>query len=137
MSVAKAAAKAPSAAAPKKPARPAPAPEVSPAVEHVAFQLATAPATPTPEEQNANTVAADAVAGASPYGLIIEDGLPVGEGQIHRTAFMDRVAPAIERTADELLKPAGREAKDCPYLGFWVSFYREQSAAHIERAIAK
>ena len=139
MSVARAAAKAPAAAAPKKAAKPAPALVVSPAVEHLAFQLNGAPASAsaTPEEQDANRAAADAVTTASPYGVIIEDGLPAAEGQINRTAFMDRMAPAIERTADELLKLAGREAKDCPYLGFWVNFYREQSAAHIERAIAK
>jgi hypothetical protein len=105
--------------------------------EHLAFQL-NAPATVvTPEEQDANSAASDAVAAASPYGIIIEDGLPAGDGQINRTAFMNRMAPAIERTAGDLLKPAGREAKDCPYLGFWLNHYREQSAAHIERVIAK
>ncbi len=137
MTLAKAAAKAPSAAVPKKAAKPAPAPIVSSPVEHVAFQLTAAPAPATAEEQDANSAAADAVAAASPYGVIIEDGLPVGEGQVNRTPFMDKLAPAIESKADELLKPSGRVAKDCPYLGFWVSYYREQSAAHIERAIAK
>src|SRR4051812_37142337 len=115
MSVAKAAAKAPQPAAPKKTVTPAPGPVETSHVEHVAFQLAAAPGPARPEEQEANAAAADAVATAAPYGVVIEDGLPAGEGQINRTAFMDRVGPAIERTADELLKPSGREAKDCPY----------------------
>jgi len=105
--------------------------------EHLAFQLQGAPAATTPEELDANRAADDAVASASPYGVIVEDGLPVGDGQINRTAFMDRVEPAITRTAESILQPAGREAKDCPYLEFWVSYYRDQSAAHIERALAK
>jgi len=137
MTLAKVAVKAPPAATPKKTATPAATPAISSTAEHLAFQLNDAPASATPEEQDATRMATDAVTAASPYGVIIEDGLRAGDGQINRTAFMDRVSPAIERIADEQLKPAGREVKDCPYLGFWVGFYREQSAAHIERAIAK
>jgi hypothetical protein len=35
--------------------------------------------------------------------VIIEDGLPVGEGQINRSVFMDELGPALESKADELL----------------------------------
>ena len=107
------------------------------AFEHVAFQLIDESSPSTREETEANSAAADAIEEASPYGVIIEDGLPVGDGQINRTVFMDDLAPAIERAADELLRPEGRTARDCPYLTFWVDYYRKQSAAHLERAIAR
>src|SRR6266446_1606244 len=121
MTLAKTSAKESSTAAIKKVAKPAPL--VSPATEHVAFELMAAPSSPSREETEANSAAADAVAEASPYGVIIEDGLPAGEGQVNRTPFMDALAPAIESTADELLRPEGRTAQDCPYLSFWLNYY--------------
>jgi hypothetical protein len=108
----------------------------SAAVEHIAFQLITPPSTATKEEDNANAAANTAVSDRSSYGIIIEDDLPVGEGQVHRTEFMDHLAPLIESTAEQILSPVGRAARDCPYLSFWINYYRNQSAAHIERAIA-
>ena len=125
----------PAASIPKKAATPRPV--VSPASEHVAFQLINAQGAQTREESEANDAASGAINEASPYGVIIEDGLPPGEGQVNRTPFMDKLAPTIESAADDILKRAGRVAKDCPYLGFWVAYYRQQSAAHIERVIAK
>lgn len=106
------------------------------AVEHIAFQLVNPPSTPTKEEDGANAAANAAVSDRSSYGIIIEDDLPVGEGQVHRTEFMDHLAPLIESTAEQILSPAGRAARDCPYLAFWINYYRQQSAAHIEHAIA-
>ena len=140
MSFAATATKQPSGAPPKKALKPAPvvsSASGSPAFEDVAFQLLDAPASPAQEESEANSTAADALAAASPYGVIIEDGLPAGEGQVNRTQFMEELASAIESTADDLLKPAGKSAQDCPYLSFWLNYYRNQSAAHIERAIAR
>lgn len=119
MRSAKLAAKESPAATPKKAATPAPT--GSSRIEHVAFQLVGASATPSREEAEADAEADAAVSGANPYGVVIEDGLPPGEGQVNRTAFMEALAPLIESTADSLLKPAGRVAKDCPYLAFWVS----------------
>ena len=121
----------------KAAARSVPAAPVSAVQEHLAFQLIEEPVTAAPEEIEANSAAADAIEEASPYGVIIEDGLPAGEGQINRSEFMDDLAPVIESTADALLRPEGRTAKDCPYLTFWVDYYRKQSAAHIERAIVR
>ena len=136
MSLAKTSAKQSTTSLPTKAAKPSPVNQVSSAFEHVAFQLIEEPASPTVEETEDNSAAADAIEDESPYGVIIEDGLPIGDGQFNRTAFMDDLAPAIESTADELLRPEGRTARDCPYLTFWVDYYRKQSAAHLERAIA-
>jgi hypothetical protein len=137
MSLTQSIAKSTAASPPKKAAKSAPASPVSSAFEHVAFQLIDEPLSPVREETEADSAAADAVKEASPYGVIIEDGLPAGEGQIRRTVFMNDVAPAIESTADELLRREGRTAQECPYLNFWLNYYRNQSAAHIERAIAR
>ncbi len=115
--------------------KPAPAPASS-NFEHIVFQLASGAQGEGRQESDANTAAAGAVAQSAPYGIIIEDGLPAGDGQVNRTEFMDRLAPMIESAAEEILAPAGRVARDCPYLSFWLTYYRGQSAIHIERAIA-
>ena len=99
-------------------------------VEHLAFQV-NSPKTRLGGGGNGDT------AKSAPYGVVIEDNLPDSEGQINRNAFMDELAPEIERTANDLLAPLGRTARDCPYLDFWLAFYRRQSAAHIERAIKR
>ena len=104
---------------------------------HIAFRLADPPSNPPPGETSADRAAANAVAEAAPYGIVIEDGLPPGPGQVNRTDFIEKVAPMIEQTAAEMLTPAGRDVRDCPYLEFWLSFYRRQSASHIERAIER
>ena len=107
----------------------------APAAEHLALRPFDPPPNPNQEETSADAAAEKATAQAAPYGIVIEDGLPAGPGQVNRTDFIDKLYPLIESTADELLIPAGRTARDCPYIEFWLNFYRRQSAAHIERAI--
>jgi len=67
--------------------------------------------------------------------VIVEDGSPLGPGQMHRTQFIETLNAEIERVADEELAATGRTARDCPYLNHWLRFYRERPAEHIERAI--
>jgi hypothetical protein len=107
----------------------------APITEHLALRPFDPPANPNQEETSADAAAEKATAQAAPYGIVIEDGLPAGPGQVNRTDFIEKLYPLIESTADELLVPAGRTARDCPYIEFWLNFYRRQSAAHIERAI--
>ena len=71
----------------------------------------------------------------APYGVIIEDGLPLGEGQIHRSDFVEQMAAEIYRLADEELASVNRRAADCPFLAHWHAYYRTKSAALIERTI--
>ena len=68
----------------------------------------------------------------APYGVIIEDGLPLGEGQIHRSDFVEQMAAEIYRLADEELASVNRRAADCPFLAHWHAYYRTKSAALID-----
>jgi hypothetical protein len=71
----------------------------------------------------------------APFGVIVEDGSPLSSGQMHRTQFIEVISAEIERSTDEELAATGHTSRDCPYLSHWLRFYRERSAAHIERAI--
>src|SRR5215475_3766710 len=79
----------------KKAAKPKLGPPVSP-IEHIAFQLVNPPLSETEEEDDANAAASKAVSNETSYGIIIEDDLPLGEGQVRRTVFMDQLASLIE-----------------------------------------
>src|SRR5215472_9771463 len=120
----------------------------------LAFQLFTTTAVGAGDsEKSANAAAAgitgnhgspppsppadSAPGGTSVFGTIIEDGLPLAPGQIHRSAFLQRISTAIEGVADNLLAPLGQTARDCPYLVHWLAFYRTATASHIERAIQR
>ncbi|MCX6597669.1 MAG: DUF4157 domain-containing protein [Acidobacteria bacterium] len=71
----------------------------------------------------------------APYGVIIEDGLPLGPGQIHRTDFVESMARDISALADEELAAVNRTAADCAFLAHWLTYYRSKPAALIERTI--
>lgn len=102
---------------------------VPPAAGGVRAQyVATAPVDP-PAAPRAPT--------AAPYGTVVDDGLPVGEGQVARTAFLDRIAAAVTAAAEEELAKVGRTTADCPYIAHWLAYYRGRSAAEIERAIER
>ena len=60
-----------------------------------------------------------------------------GPGQIRRTDFMEALGASIERVAEAELAAAGHSARDCPYLAYWLHYYRDRPAADIERAIQR
>lgn len=92
------------------------------------------PAAPAASAGASDTPSAG-VAEPGPFGVIVDDGLPLGAGQVSRDAFYARLAAEIERAADDVLRPAGYSTSDCPYLAHWLAFYRSQPAARLERAI--
>ena len=73
-------------------------------------------------------------ADVGPFGVLVDEGAP-NAGQIERRAFMARLEERIRAAADEELALVGRTATDCPYLEAWLAFYRNKTAAQIERAI--
>ncbi|HEX3144566.1 MAG TPA: hypothetical protein VHQ64_11395, partial [Pyrinomonadaceae bacterium] len=73
----------------------------------------------------------------APFGIIVEDGSALSAGQVHRTEFMESMSARIERVADEELSQVGQTCRDCPYLIYWLGFYRRRPAEHIERAIQR
>src|SRR5688572_9399642 len=81
----------------------------------------------------------DAEPGAEtqPFGVVVDDGLALAEGQVHRTPFIDRTTSEIEAMANRELSAVGKTAEDCPYLTYWLRHVRELSAAKLERMIEK
>jgi Domain of unknown function (DUF4157)/The BURPS668_1122 family of deaminases len=71
-------------------------------------------------------------------GLIIEDEASIGSPrQMKKSAFFALLEADICATADAELAAVGRSSNSCPYIRKWMAFYREQSAAHIERSLLK
>jgi hypothetical protein len=79
----------------------------------------------------------EAGAAPGPLGVIVEDGMPVGPGQVARAEFYREVAEEIRRAATEELAQTGHQAADCPYLAYWLDFYGKASAARLERVIQR
>ena len=74
---------------------------------------------------------------AGPLGVLVDDGASPGPGQVTREAFMARLEARVRTVADAELAPAGRTARDCPYIEAWLAFYRTRPAATLERAIRR
>ncbi|MFZ5445611.1 MAG: DUF4157 domain-containing protein [Myxococcota bacterium] len=73
----------------------------------------------------------------APFGTIVEDGATPAPGQVRRLDFVAVAAAAVEAAASAELARVGRTAKDCPYLERSLRFYRQQSASHLERTLAR
>ena len=72
-----------------------------------------------------------------PFGSIVEDDVAPGPGQIRRIEFVTKAVAAIESVSTSELARFGKTARDCPYLAYYVRYYRDKPAAHIERMIAR
>ncbi|HEV7681140.1 MAG TPA: DUF4157 domain-containing protein [Pyrinomonadaceae bacterium] len=113
----------------------------------MSFQLFTQSAAPAAAGESLTGAAGAADAGPRPsatevnvapaMGVIVEDGSPLGPGQVHRTYFLDTISVEIERVVDDELRPSGQSSRDCPYLAHWLRFYRDRPAEHIERVIQR
>src|SRR5215510_14985369 len=110
--------------------------------------VAAAPASPQPRAEVASATLTtglriqrlaedEASASAAPYGTIVDDGLAVGPGQMSRTAFLDWVLGDVEKMAAAELAKIDSTVEDCPYLTYWVQYYRDKPAARVERAIQR
>src|SRR5262249_17214981 len=55
--------------------------------------------------------------------------------QLRKTDFLDQLETAVRAAADSELERVGRSARDCPYIGRWMGFYRTRSSRHIEAAL--
>ena len=71
----------------------------------------------------------------SPFRTLVDDGTTAGPQQMERTQFLDWVLTAVEDVARAELARIGRTTEDCPYLAYWLRYYRDQPAARVERAI--
>src|SRR5207237_7005337 len=67
--------------------------------------------------------------------VLVDPGEPLAAGQIHADEFMDHVSDAVTELASRELAAFGRSAEDCPYLDHWLTYFRTQPAAKIERSL--
>jgi hypothetical protein len=94
-----------------------------------------------PAEESAETAPGtqpEETAAAGGGGLIVDDeATQVGPGQMHKSEFLSLLHDNVCATADDALAASGRTAQGCPYIERWIGFYRDQPAAHVERALRK
>src|SRR5262249_21739549 len=56
-----------------------------------------------------------------------DDSNEFASGQLRKTDFLDQLETAVRAAADSELERVGRSARDCPYIGRWMGFYRTRS----------
>lgn len=70
--------------------------------------------------------------------LIVEaDGSAPTTEQLSKDAFMDRLEDAVRITAEEALEGTAFSAEGCPYIEYWLRYYRARHGEKLERAIHK
>jgi hypothetical protein len=87
----------------------------------------------SPDAATAEPTASEAV---GPL-LVEDDAASVGPGQMRKSEFLEQLRSTVCSTADEALKEVGQSTEGCPYIEQWLSYYAEQTPAHIERALRK
>jgi hypothetical protein len=88
----------------------------------------------SPAEREADDVAAAAVAGARPRGVIVEDGAPPGPGQMTRSALLAAMRGAVEAELAALPPERGAEARNAAMAQ--LAGAETRSAAELERQLA-
>jgi len=70
--------------------------------------------------------------------LIVEDGAGrLTPGQLPKQVFFEQLEAAVRNTAAEALEGTGWSAENCPYLNYWLRYYRARGSRFLERAIHK
>lgn len=71
-------------------------------------------------------------------GLIVEDeARAVTRGQMRRGEFMRQLRFEVCRVAEEELRRAGRDSRNCPYIDRMLAYYEGRSAEQLERSIRR
>ncbi|HSD82554.1 MAG TPA: hypothetical protein VLG46_01770, partial [Anaerolineae bacterium] len=86
-----------------------------------------------PEPATAETSAGETSIG----GLIVEDDVSPGPGQISKDAFLNELRASACAAADAELAAVGRSTGGCPYVERLIGYYRTKSSEHLERAMRK
>lgn len=86
-----------------------------------------------PSEREADAVADRVVAGVPASNKrIVDDEVPAGEGQIHRSEFLRMLRENVDRTAAGALGPL-LSVSSCPYIEQWFAQHASTDAASLER----
>lgn len=80
--------------------------------------------------------AATEPAASGPF-IVADDAATVGPGQMRKSEFLEQLRSAVCATADQALAEVGQNTAGCPYIEQWLSYYADQDAAHVERALRK
>lgn len=76
--------------------------------------------------------------GESAHSVVVEDNAPsLAPGQMRKTEFLSLLQSSTCATADAVLESVGHTTKGCPYIKKWLGHYKDQSAAHLTRAMHK
>lgn len=71
-------------------------------------------------------------------GLIVEDSArELAPGQMRKSEFMAQLRETVCNTAEETLSGTGGTAEDCPYIDYWLGYYKNQDSSHIEGAMRR
>lgn len=94
----------------------------------------TPPPSPPPETQTETTTRTTVPL----PGLIVEDTATVlANGQMKKSQFLDQVQVEVCRTVNRILEGTGYSTDSCPYIQFYLYYYRTKSSQHIERAMLR
>lgn len=70
--------------------------------------------------------------------LIVDDGAnEVRPGQMRKGEFIDELRVAICEAADAELAAVGRSTAGCPYVEYWLGYYRTRTARQAETALRR
>jgi hypothetical protein len=72
---------------------------------------------------------------AAPQLLVEAEAAHPSPEQLTKDAFFERLEVALKGTAEEELAGTGWSAQSCPYIEYWVRYYRARSTHVVERAI--
>lgn len=91
------------------------------------------------EAANEATVATQpAVSQSESAGLIVEDSTAdLQPGQMRKNEFLDQLDEEVRRIVDAAIAGTGRTSGGCPYVRYWLDFYRGKDSNHIERSILR
>ena len=70
--------------------------------------------------------------------LVVDDEVAeLGPGQVRKSEFLGHLQRAVCETVDAGTAETGFSSESCPWIAYWFAFYRDQSAAHMVRALRK
>lgn len=88
-------------------------------------------------DEPATEAPTEATDSAAPSGLIVEDDVEPGPGQMRKNEFIDELRTAMCAAADAELAAVGRSTEGCPYMEFWIDYYRGRSIQQGERTLRR
>jgi len=94
---------------------------------------------PADEQASIPSLTANAVRQSSATsGLIVEDNATeVGPNQMRKGEFIEELRGAICEAADAKLAAVGRSTAGCPYVDYWLGYYRTRSSQQGEQALRR